>query len=237
MKTLEIFNRSREFFLASDVTVSGIQPPHHRASSTIKFNGGTNTLKRLSRISVLLLAIATMAAGPVLADTYTIDASHSNVGFSIRHLVSKTKGTFASFGGTIAYDAAHPDKSTFNGSIDVASIDTQNERRDGHLQSADFFDVAQYPTITFVSTKVETKSDSLLHVTGDLMIHGVTKAVTIPVEIIGSGTHPNNGKKQIGLAGEITVKASDFGVNSWKNFDAILGDDVKIEIVVEAGAA
>jgi len=97
--------------------------------------------------------------------------------------------------------------------------------------------VAQYPTITFVSTKVETKSDSLLHVTGDLMIHGVTKAVTIPVEIIGSGTHPNNGKKQIGLAGEITVKASDFGVNSWKNFDAILGDDVKIEIVVEAGAA
>ena len=139
-------------------------------------------MKRLSRISVLLLAIATMAAGPVLADTYTIDVSHSNVGFSIRHLVSKTKGTFASFGGTIAYDAAHPDKSTFNGSIDVASIDTQNERRDGHLQRADFFDVAQYPTITFVSTKVETKSDSLLHVTGDLMIHGVTKAVTIPLK-------------------------------------------------------
>ena len=184
-----------------------------------------------------MLATATMAAGPVLAETYTIDTSHSNVGFSIRHLVSKTKGTFAAFGGTIKYDAAHPEKSTFNGSIDVASIDTQNERRDGHLKSADFFDAAQFPTITFASTKVEKKSDSLLHVTGDLTMHGITKAVTLPGEILGSGTNPMNGKKQIGLAGEVTVKASDFGVNSWENFNAILGDDVKIEIVVEAGAA
>lgn len=192
-------------------------------------------MRRLTIFGLLSVAAA-LAATPALANTYTIDASHSSVGFSIRHLVSKTKGTFGSFSGSVTYDAQHPGKSSFNGTIDVSSLDTQNERRDGHLQSADFFDVAKFPTIVFASTKVEKKKD-MLHVTGNLTMHGITKSVMIPVEVLGSGTNPMNGKKQIGLAGELTIKASDFGVNSWENFNAILGDDVKIEILIEANAA
>ena len=154
------------------------------------------------------------------ADSYVIDKNHSSVDFSIPHLVSKTKVTFGDFSGT----------------IDVSSIDTQNERRDGHLQSADFFDVANHPSISFASTGVKKMADGQLHVVGDLTMHGVTQLVTIPVDILGTGTNPMNGKKQVGLVGDLTIKASEYGVNSWENFKAVLGDEVTIEIVVEANA-
>ncbi len=190
---------------------------------------------RFTKLYALALTLA-VASSPAVAESYTIDASHSSIDFSIRHLVSKTKGVFGTFSGTVEYDAEHPDKSRFNGSIDVSSIDTQNARRDGHLQSADFFDVAKYPTITFASTKVQKKKAGMLHVTGDLTVHGVTRSVTIPVEVLGTGTNPMSGKKQIGLAGDLTIKASDYGVNSWENFNAILGDDVEIGILIEANA-
>ena len=190
-------------------------------------------LRILITLPVFILAL--LVGHPTQASTYTIDTSHSAVGFSIRHLVSKTKGTFGAFSGTITYDASQPQKGSFTASIDASSIDTNHKRRDGHLQSADFFDVANHPTITFNTTKVETKG-ALLHVTGDLTMHGVTKSVTIHVEVLGTGTNPRNGKKQIGLAGSLTIKASDFGVNSWEDFETILGDEVEIEIVVEANA-
>jgi polyisoprenoid-binding protein YceI len=192
------------------------------------------SLKRLTLVILVLTAI--LASTPTLAQSYKIDTSHSALDFSIRHLVSKTTGTFGAFSGTIMYDANHPEKSQFLGTIDVSSIDTQNSRRDGHLQSGDFFDVATYPTITFASTQVEKTDDGRLQVTGDLAMHGVTKSVMIPVEILGTGTHPMSGKKQIGLAGELTIKASDFGINSWENFVAILGDEIDIRILVEANA-
>ena len=181
----------------------------------------------------LILSVTVAMAG---ADSYVIDKNHSSVDFSIPHLVSKTKGTFGDFSGTIVYDAAHPEQSRFTGTIDVSSIDTQNERRDGHLQSADFFDVANHPSISFASTGVKKVADGQLHVVGDLTMHGVTQLVTIPVDILGTGTNPMNGKKQVGLVGDLTIKASEYGVNSWENFKAVLGDEVTIEIVVEANA-
>jgi len=183
-------------------------------------------------VALILSATVAMAG----ADSYVIDKNHSSVDFSIPHLVSKTKGTFGDFSGTIVYDAAHPEQSRFTGTIDVSSIDTQNERRDGHLQSADFFDVANHPSISFASTGVKKMADGQLHVVGDLTMHGVTQLVTIPVDILGTGTNPMNGKKQVGLVGDLTIKASKYGVNSWENFKAVLGDEVTIEIVVEANA-
>ena len=183
-------------------------------------------------VALILSATVAMAG----ADSYVIDKNHSSVDFSIPHLVSKTKGTFGDFSGTIVYDAAHPEQSRFTGTIDVSSIDTQNERRDGHLQSADFFDVANHPSISFASTGVKKMADGQLHVVGDLTMHGVTQLVTIPVDILGTGTNPMNGKKQLGLVGDLTIKASEYGVNSWENFKAVLGDEVTIEIVVEANA-
>ena len=183
-------------------------------------------------VALILSATVAMAG----ADSYVIDKNHSSVDFSIPHLVSKTKGTFGDFSGTIVYDAAHPEQSRFTGTIDVSSIETQNERRDGHLQSADFFDVANHPSISSASTGVKKVADGQLHVVGDLTMHGVTQLVTIPVDILGTGTNPMNGKKQVGLVGDLTIKASEYGVNSWENFKAVLGDEVTIEIVVEANA-
>ena len=119
-----------------------------------------------------------------------VDASHSSVDFSIRHLVGRTKGRFGDFSGTIGYDAAKPDSSSFSGTIQVKSIDTGNERRDAHLQNADFFEAETYPTITFESTQVTSTGENTLSAKGKLTMHGTTKEVTLPIEILGTGINP-----------------------------------------------
>lgn len=170
------------------------------------------------------------------AETYQIDATHSAVDFSIRHMVGRTKGRFGSFNGSIMYDAAKPAQTSISGTIQAASINTDNQKRDGHLRSEDFFAVEEHPTITFASTKAEKVSDKLLLVTGNLTMRGVTKEVILAVEIIGTGINPMSKKAQIGLATDITVKRSEFGVNHWSDTAGVLGDEVKVAIVVEANA-
>ena len=177
-----------------------------------------------------------LTAEATLAETYVVDASHSSVDFSIRHLVGRTKGRFGDFSGTITYDAANPGSSSFSGTIQVKSIDTGNERRDGHLQNADFFEAATYPTITFESTEVTSASESTLSVKGELTMHGTTKEATLSVEILGTGINPRSGKAQIGLETNFTILCSDYGVNSWERFSAVLGDEVKIQVLIEANA-
>ncbi|MYK41724.1 MAG: polyisoprenoid-binding protein [Gemmatimonadetes bacterium] len=177
-----------------------------------------------------------LTAEATLAETYVVDASHSSVDFSIRHLVGRTKGRFGDFSGTISYDAAKPAASSFSGTIQVKSIDTGNERRDGHLQSDDFFGAEEYPTITFESTEVTSADENTLSVKGKLTMHGTTKEVTLSVEILGTGTNPRSGKAQIGLETNFTILCSDYGVNSWERFSAVLGDEVKIQVLIEANA-
>ncbi len=177
-----------------------------------------------------------LAAEATWAETYMVDASHSSVDFSIRHLVGRTKGRFGDFSGTIGYDAAKPEASSFSGIIQVKSIDTGNERRDGHLQSDDFFAAEAYPTITFKSTEVTSTGENALSLKGKLTMHGTTKEVTLPVEILGTGTNPRSGKAQIGLEANFSILCSDYGVNSWERFSAVLGDEVKIQVLIEANA-
>ncbi len=184
-------------------------------------------------VAVLTFALTAEAT---LAETYVVDASHSSVDFSIRHLVGRTKGRFGDFSGTIGYDAAKPEASSFSGVIQVKSIDTGNERRDGHLQSADFFDAGTYPTITFESKEVISTDENTLGLKGKLTMHGTTKEVTLPVEILGTGTNPRGGKAQIGLETNFSILCSDYGVNSWSRFSAVLGDEVKIQVLIEANA-
>ena len=151
-------------------------------------------------------------------------------------LVGRTKGRFGDFSGTITYDAVKPAASSFSGTIQVKSIDTGNERRDGHLKNADFFEAETYPTITFESTEVTSAGENTLNVKGKLTMHGTTKEVTLPVEILGTGINPRGGKAQIGLETNFSILCSDYGVNSWERFSAVLGDEVKIQVLIEANA-
>lgn len=177
-----------------------------------------------------------LTADAIRAETYVVDASHSSVDFSIRHLVSRTKGRFGDFSGTITYDAANPAAASFSGTIQVKSIDTGNERRDSHLRNDDFFAAEEYPTITFASTEVTSAGENTLNVKGKLTMHGTTKEVTLPIEILGTGTNPRSGKAQIGLETNFSILCSDYGVNSWERFSAVLGDEVKIQVLIEANA-
>lgn len=183
--------------------------------------------------TLIATSIAFLMAGSALAETYTIDKVHSSVAFSVRHLVSRTSGTFNDFAGTIQYDPAHPEKAQVEATIQVSSIDTGNEKRDGHLKSADFFDAAKFSTITFKSTKAQKKGDLLL-ITGDFTMHGVTKEVTLPVEVLGTGAHPRNKAPIAGFDSQIVLKRSDYGVNSWTDMAGVLGDEVKVSLTMEA---
>ena len=167
------------------------------------------------------------------ATTYEVDPVHSKVEFTIRHLVSKVAGGFNDFKGTIVYDPNNLKTTSFKGTIFTGSIDTNNEKRDNHLRSADFFDVSQYPTITFESTKVQKEKEKLM-VMWNLTMHGVTKAISFPVEVLGMGVHPMTKAPQVGFEAELVLKRSDFGVNSWTDPAKMVGDEVTIHILIEA---
>ena len=180
-----------------------------------------------------LSAIALVMALPALAaDTYTIDAVHSTVGFKIKHLsVSNVTGRFAKFDGAIHLDSADLTKSTVSVSIPVDSVDTGNETRDKHLKTPDFFDAAKYPVITFTSTGVSGTKDQLM-VTGNFTMHGVTKSVVIKGEFSGPSAGMKPGTSVAGFSGSTTLKRSDFGVSTYPA--AVLGEMVTITLEVEA---
>ena len=138
-------------------------------------------------LSLALLLPAFAAADPVV---YKVDPDHSGVGFTIRHFVSNVSGRFKDFDGVIKYDKANPAASSVSFTVQAKSIDTDNDDRDNHLRSPDFFDAEKFPTLTFTSTSVKAVDADTLEVTGDMTIKGVTKKVTIPVDILGSVKTP-----------------------------------------------
>lgn len=151
---------------------------------------------------------------PELTGTYTLDPTHSRIGFVARHaMVTKVRGSFNDFVGTAYLDASDPSKSWGKVTVQAASIDTRNADRDGHLRSNDFFDMETYPEIVFTSTSVERVEDEHFNVNGDLTIKGVTKPVTVPFEFTGSAVDPWNNVR-VGLEGSVTVNRKDWGV-SW----------------------
>jgi len=152
-----------------------------------------------------------------LTGTYTIDASHSRLGFVARHaMVTKVRGSFNEFEGTATIDGETPSNSSVQVTSNVDSIDTRNAQRDDHIRTNDFLDVATYPQITFVSTSIEHDGDNAFgtfRVTGDLTIRGVTKPVTIPLEYQGSACDPF-GHSRVGFEGSVVINRKDWGV-SW----------------------
>ncbi len=180
----------------------------------------------------LLLPTLFLAAPAFSADTYKIDAVHSEVSFKIRHLVAKSSGRFTKFSGSVQLDEKNISKSSVQVNIESASVNTDNEGRDKHLRSADFFDIEKFPTITFKSTDVKEVSKGKLLVTGDFTLHGVTKRISFPITNIGAQVSPMDKKAHAGfIDGTLTINRNDFGI---KTFPGVLGDDVEISLNVEA---
>ena len=172
-----------------------------------------------------------------LQGNYSIDTSHSSVGFVARHaMITKVRGAFNEFTGEAVVDGANPGASSVKVVIDVNSVDTRNQGRDGHLRSADFFDVEKYPNITFVSTKVEATDDDEVEITGDLTIKDVTKTVTIPFEFTGAATDPF-GNERVGFEGDIDVNRKDWGLtwNAALETGGVLVSE-KVKLVFEISA-
>jgi polyisoprenoid-binding protein YceI len=171
------------------------------------------------------------------AGTYTVDASHSHVGFVARHaMVTKVRGSFNEFSANASFDPADPSASRAEVTIDVASIDTRSEQRDGHLRSGDFFDVETYPTLSFVSTQVELADESTLRVTGDLTIKDVTKPVTIDFEYTGTARDPF-GNDRVGFEGSVVVNRKDWDL-TWnaalETGGVLVSDKVTLELELSA---
>jgi polyisoprenoid-binding protein YceI len=168
---------------------------------------------------------------------WAIDAGHSVAEFGVKHMmVSTTKGRFTEVSGTIAVDDADITKSSVDVTINVASVNTFDEKRDAHLKSPDFFDAETYPTITFKSTKIEPKGDDEYKVTGDLTIRGVTRPVVLDAEANGRSATPW-GTEVIAFSAETSISRKDFGLNWNVALEAggvLVGDKVKIAIETEA---
>ncbi|HKV12677.1 MAG TPA: YceI family protein [Thermoanaerobaculia bacterium] len=185
-------------------------------------------------IQALLLALLLPAFAMAELAVYKVDPGHSGLNFTVRHFVTNTPGRFKDFDGTIKYDKQNPAASSVEFTVKTNSLDTDNDDRDNHLRSGDFFEVAKFPTMTFVSKKVAAKDANTLEVTGDLTIKDVTKSITIPVQILGMVKTPNGEKA--GFETSFTVNRKDYGINWNRVMDsgAVLGDEVKVTISVEA---
>ena len=147
-----------------------------------------------------------------LTGNYTLDPSHTRIGFVARHaMVTKVRGSFNEFVGTAVVDGAHPANSSVRLIIDAASIDTRNAQRDEHLRTNDFLALEQYPQITFVSTGIRQVDDATFRLTGDLTIKGVTKSVSIDFEHTGAAKDPF-GNVRVGFEGSTTLNRSEYGV-------------------------
>jgi len=171
---------------------------------------------------------------------WNVDVTHTNVGFEIKHMmVSKVRGNFSDMEGTIEGDPRELENTKINFRVGIDSISTNNEDRDNHLRSADFFEAEKYPNMTFESTNINKVGDNQYKLTGNLTIKDVTKETTFDVEYLGEGTNPW-GVEVVGFEASTTISRKEFGL-TWNQAletgGVLVGDDVKIQIDLQANPA
>lgn len=192
----------------------------------------------IQRMALILIVLLTMTAG-VSAETWNADAAHSSVNFAVRHLVISTvNGKFGEFTGSLDWDGKDIATGTVEFTVQMGSVDTDNEDRDKHLVSPDFFNVAEFPTMMFKSTKVIPGDGSSFKLAGDLTIHGVTKAVTFDCEFHGTVNFMKTNKA--GFSAKTEIDRQDFGVSWSQSLDGgglIVSDKVKISLELEFNEA
>ncbi len=186
------------------------------------------------------VSTVTAAVRPVVpafpSSRWVLDAAHSHMSFSVRHLmISNVRGEFQRASGEAIFDPQRPEASTIDVSIEVASINTREEKRDEHLRSADFFDVANYPAMTFVSKSVRRRGEGL-EIVGDLSIRGTTREVTLAVEELTGVQGDPWGNQRVGASARTKIRRSDFGMqwnSALETGGVLVGDEVSIQLEVE----
>ena len=191
------------------------------------------------KIRSALFALATLAAGlassvSAATETYKIDATHSNIQFSLRHLVSKFSGSFSTVSGNISVDRENLERSSVDAVIDIGSINTADEKRNNHLKNPDFFDYAKFPSMTFKSISWKKTGSDTFDVTGNLTIRDISKPVVLKVKLLGFG-EGMGGTQVSGWEVTGAIKKSEFGLAGPAMLGKVLGDEVAINIGVEAG--
>jgi polyisoprenoid-binding protein YceI len=192
----------------------------------------------MKRIITLIAVVVTLAI-PAFASatTWSIDPDHSNVGFKVRHLmVSNVKGSFDKYTGTVELNDKDITKSKVNVAIDTASVNTNVQKRDEHLRSADFFDVAKYPAMTFVSKKVAKAGKDRLKITGDLTLHGVTRQVVLDVDGLSTESKDPWGNIRRGATASTKINRKDFGLvwnAALETGGVTVGEEVAITMEIE----
>jgi polyisoprenoid-binding protein YceI len=187
--------------------------------------------RRMFSFGAVLLGLVMALPCAVRADDYKADPAHSFVVFDIHHLgAGYVYGTFAGPTGAVSYSPDDLTKTSFDVSVDTDSLDTRVERRDNDLKGPDFFDVKQFPTMTFKSTSVEKTGDNTMNVTGDLTLKGVTKSITVAMEYTGTGQMM--GQTRAGFRADFKINRSDFGMV--KDPAPMIADEVHIVVAIEA---
>ena len=189
---------------------------------------------KLSFKNYVLAAALVLASNHALAepDAFRIDDSHSFANWTIRHVASKTSGTFSDIKGKILIDANDLSKSSVEAKINMLSVNSSHPKRDINIQKSDFLDVEKFAEMTFVSKKIEAKSTTEGVMTGLFTMHGITKEMTFPFKVLGFGTDPWGGNRA-GFEAHTALKASDFGFGWGLKKDAPIGDDIEITLLIE----
>jgi polyisoprenoid-binding protein YceI len=201
----------------------------------------TNMRNRLTLRTAALAAALLLTAAAAAADTWSIDPAHSQVSFAVNHFFTPVRGDFEQFDVTLAYDPQDPSASRVTAKIPVASVDTGNGMRDNHLRSADWFEADKHPYMTFESSSVRAAADGKLLATGTLTLKGVSRRVTLPIEVLGVKDIPAEMQEMVGARQVASFKATtsldrndyEVGVGSWAG-TAVVGDSVDVEILLEA---
>jgi polyisoprenoid-binding protein YceI len=180
----------------------------------------------------LVVGVSSIRANEI----FKFDQAHSTIAFSVRHILGSAKGKFTTFTGTIEVDRDHPEKSSVVATIQAASIDTVNAKRDEHLRTADFFNVQKYPEITFKSRRVKQTGPNTGEITGDFTMHGVTRAITLNIQWVGDPASPANDSTTRWRVTTAALKRSEFKLGWSKGVEivAMIGDEVAVDIEIEA---
>ena len=188
----------------------------------------------MKRLISLLAFFGLLAAARADVETYNIDSVHSSSGFSVRHILSKFTSSFTKTSGTITVDRANLENSKVEATVEVASVSTAAPDRDKHLQSPDFFDAVKFPSMTFKSTAWKKTGENTFDVTGNLTIKDITKEVVLKTTLLGFGPGMRPGSAVSGWEATTVLKRSDFGVNGPAMLGKALGDEVTVDINIEA---